>query len=168
MPWLILVLTLVLLLVVYNRETGRVSEISYGIFRRELDKTPPNVAKVEIAGDAGDGRIRGPAADPSGKKDRNGRVVMLEKKFATTLPLGAWSDRRLDDLLLAKLRDNYSVVEASDGTRSMMMFYLLVTVRVVRWDVVMFSPLAGFAVRRRCWAGSARARPGAIRWATGR
>ncbi len=50
LPWLILVLTLVLLLVVYNRETGGVSEISYGTFRRELDKTPPNVAKVEIQG----------------------------------------------------------------------------------------------------------------------
>ncbi len=50
---------------------------------------------------------------------------MLEKKFATTLPLGALSDRRLDDLLLEKLKDNYSVVEASDGTRSMMMFSLL-------------------------------------------
>ena len=50
LPWLILVLTLVLLLVVYNRETGGCRRSVTAPSAAELDKTPPNVAKVEIQG----------------------------------------------------------------------------------------------------------------------
>ncbi|MGO8689120.1 MAG: ATP-dependent zinc metalloprotease FtsH [Thermoguttaceae bacterium] len=126
--WLLGVLALVLMFLVCNHQLGGVSEISYGMFRKQLDKSPPNIAKVEVQGTAVAGEFVTPPPDPSGKKDRNGHDVMLERKFVTSLPAGALADRHLDDLLLEKVGDNYTVVPASDGTRTLLTFSLLMTV----------------------------------------
>ena len=108
--WLLGVLALVLMFLVCNHQLGGVSEISYGMFREQLDKSPPNIAKVEVQGTAVTGEFVTPPPDPSGKKDRNGHDVMLERKFVTSLPAGALADRHLDDLLLEKVGDDYTVV----------------------------------------------------------
>ena len=89
--WLLGVLALVLMFLVCNHQLGGVSEISYGMFRKQLDKSPPNIAKVEVQGTAVAGEFVTPPPDPSGKKDRNGHDVMLERKFVTSLPAGPWS-----------------------------------------------------------------------------
>jgi cell division protease FtsH len=127
LPWLFLVGLVVVLLVYYNRESVKRSEISYGMFRAELAKTPTNIAKVDVQGSRVLGEFVAPPLDPTGKKDRNGETASLEKSFATTLPL-AMVDHQLDDILREKLGTNYKVTEPTDSTGTMLMINILVTV----------------------------------------
>ncbi|MGA2035168.1 MAG: ATP-dependent zinc metalloprotease FtsH [Thermoguttaceae bacterium] len=122
--WLLLVLCLVLLVLYANRSGERRSEINYGLFHRQL--LEKNIAKVDVQGVRVQGEFVAPPADPAGKKDPQGRPLHLEPKFTTTLP--SYVDHELDDLLLAKLGDNYTVSEASDNTGMVLMVYVLVTV----------------------------------------
>jgi cell division protease FtsH len=118
------VLCLVLLVLYANRSGERRSEINYGLFHRQL--LEKNIAKVDVQGVRVQGEFVAPPADPAGKKDPQGRPLHLEPKFTTTLP--SYVDHELDDLLLAKLGDNYTVSEASDNTGMVLMVYVLVTV----------------------------------------
>ena len=81
-------------------------------FREQLERTR-NIAKVEIQGTEGAGRIRQPAARPQRQEGpATARSLPLEKKFVTTLPLPALADHDLDELLREKLGDDYAVSRA--------------------------------------------------------
>jgi cell division protease FtsH len=126
--WLLLVLGAVLAVVYFagNRESQ--SRITYGAFRREL--AAGNVAKLDIQGAEVSGEFIKPPLDPSGKTDREGNPLSLEKKFVTTLSPLAGRPDGLDDEILRKLKDQdqYKATEPSDNTGMLLAAYVLVPV----------------------------------------
>jgi len=112
----------ILVFVLYNLNNGeRSSEISYGFFHSQLETG--KIAEVKLEGTKITGEfIDPPPLDPSGKVDRHGEPLKLEKKFTTNLPLLA--DFHLDELLLKKLGDKYKVVAPTDSSY---MLYMIST-----------------------------------------
>ncbi len=124
--WMLLVLALVIGFLWFSSSGDSRSEISYGMFRRELDWD--NVIEAEVQGSQIHGEFHVSPVDPSGRKDKDGKALRLMKKFKTTLPPYPQVDRRLDEMLLAKLDDNYKATPEPDNTGKVLMIYVLVTV----------------------------------------
>lgn len=153
--WLLLVFGLLCLYFVVNAfsEAARRSEISYGMFRQELDKD--NIAKVELRGLKLYGEFKVPPADQKGRQLGDGSPVRYHTEFLTILPPSAVEDRELDQLLRTKLGAGYSAKEPSDNTGYLLAFYVGVTVlllvgmwlmfRRTRDQVLGGGLLAGFA-----------------------
>lgn len=114
---------------------GRRSEISYGMFRKELGAK--NIAKVDIRGMKIYGEFRGdPPVDPEAPRDEKGNVKLdadgnpprLKKEFVADLPPCALSDDQLDAVLLKELGENYKATEPTDNTGMLLVLYLLVPI----------------------------------------
>ena len=95
---------------ILNPIFDRTPEISYGFFREQLDKK--NIANIDLQGMKITGEFNDPPLDPTGKTDRLGEPVKLDKKFTTMVPNIASQD--LDNLILGKLKDKYKVTTPSD------------------------------------------------------
>jgi cell division protease FtsH len=124
--WLLLVLVLVLGFLWFSSGRDDRSTITYGFFRSQLDAG--NVTKIDIQGDQVHGEFKSCPVDPQGTKGSDGKVQKLKQKFLTTLPRTALADSQLDDVILAKLKENYGATPEPDNTGIVLAVYLLVTV----------------------------------------
>ncbi len=118
--WVLAVLIVVLAYVYYSNGHGAQSEISYGLFRRQLD-IEKNVESVNVQGAKVYGVFKKAPLDPETKQP-------LGKKFETTLPPMALSDPALDRLLREQLKGDYKVSEPTDNTMAVLLVYLLIPV----------------------------------------
>ncbi|HEY4308076.1 MAG TPA: ATP-dependent zinc metalloprotease FtsH [Pirellulales bacterium] len=133
--WLILplIITGMLLVFYYIGDPTARSEVKYGFFLTELKED--NVSKVVVNG----ARIRGafkkipeaPPADETAKEAS--KPAALKQEFYTDIPSFVGQD--LDRLLYDKLGPQYGAEEVTDGTMTLMIFYLGMTVLllVVMW-----------------------------------
>jgi cell division protease FtsH len=125
--WLLLTLAAVAVLLYYsNYRSGR-SEISYGMFRRQLE-VDKNIEKVTIEGSKVYGEFKQAPVDPDAKKSTDGSFPKFEKKFVTTLPPMALSDTALDHQLREQLKREYKATEPTDNTFVLLLTYMLITV----------------------------------------
>jgi len=125
--WLLVVLGMLFAVLYWFQNRGSRSEISYGFLRQEL--AAHNIAKAKLQGLQATGEFKTPPVDPSGKTDRAGNPLPLEKKFTSTIPVLARES--LDDFLLKELGPNYGASEPSDGTGMLLAAYVLVPVGLV-------------------------------------
>ena len=88
-------LAVVLVFLYYSSNRGDRSEISYGMFRQQLE-VDKNIEKVDIEGAKVYGEFKKPPVDPDAKQNADGSYPQLKKKFVTTLPPMALSDPSLD------------------------------------------------------------------------
>ena len=120
--WLLLVLAAVFFFLYVSRNGEKRVEIPYGVFHSELDRG--NVAKVEIQGAKVVGELVEPLAPGVlGAKDKD--VLTKDKKFVTTLPIFLVG-HELDDILLKKVKESYTVSEPTDNTLMLLAAYVLV------------------------------------------
>ncbi len=124
--WLLLAITAVLVFIYYSGKASNRSEITYGMFRRQLEQK--NVENVDIQGVKVLGDFKNPPADPEAKPDANGEQPLLKKKFETVLPPMALADPALDGTLLGQLDGKYKASEPADNTFWVLAFPLLVSV----------------------------------------
>ena len=117
--WVLLLLILVLTYVYYSNGHGGRAEISYGLFRRQLEEK--NVDKVNVQGAKVYGEFKKAPLDPESKQQ-------LNTKFETTLPPMALSDPSLDRVLREQLKGEYKVSEPTDNTMAVLLVYLLIPV----------------------------------------
>jgi cell division protease FtsH len=125
----VLVLIVVLLLLFFGPRSEHRSEINYGQFIQEVDAG--HVASVEIQGSRAYGEFtEPPPLDLSGKTDKAGQPVRLEKKFATTLSPLCLTGPELE-VKLTKLGHTYKAVEPSDNTLLLLAAYVLLPLAVL-------------------------------------
>lgn len=124
--WLLLILVAGLLFLWFSSGNGSRSEITYGMFRDELEKYK-NVKSVDIQGSMVYGEFEKPPVVPDAKQQADGNYPLLKKKFVTTLPPMALSDPSLDRLLREQLKREYKVSEPVDNTFMVLFVYLLIT-----------------------------------------
>ena len=97
--FIITIVVCVLLFMFFGEMFDHTPEINYGFFRQQL--LAKNLATLELQERKVLGEFNDPPLDPSGKTDREGNPVKLEKKFTTTLPVIV--DQDLDKLILANV-----------------------------------------------------------------
>ncbi len=124
--WLLLVLAAVLIFVYFVGNRPQRSEISYGMFREQLEQK--NLQKVDIQGSKVLGEFKQAPANPQPSANKGGAPAKLDKKFETVLPPMALSDPALDRELRDLLKDRYQATEPPDNTLTLMTAYLLVPV----------------------------------------
>ena len=122
--WLLLVLAMVIVFLMFSGGDKK-AKISYGMLRRELQGG--NIAKIDIQGARITGEFKRAPEDPKGKKDEKGNLPKLQKKFSTYLPMYL-VDHKLDEELLAAVKDDYSATEPSDNAVVWMVVYIVVMV----------------------------------------
>ena len=130
--WLILplIVTGMMLVFYYTGDQGQRSKIDYGFFLQELNKN--NVAEAVANG----AKIRGTfkkIPEAPVEEGTKGKASPLKQEFYTDLPAFVGPD--LDKLLYEKLGPRYAAEEINDGTMTLMVFYLGMTVLllVVMW-----------------------------------
>jgi cell division protease FtsH len=111
--WLLLILVAVMAVLYYSSDHTKRSEITYGVFRIQLDNK--NIAKLKIQGSTAYGEFKTPPPK-------------LESKFIAILPPYASIDEGLDRQLREQLGADYEVAEPSDNTFTALLVYLLVSV----------------------------------------
>ncbi len=121
--FIVAIVVFVILFMVLGPVFDHAPEISYGFFRQQLDKG--NIANADLQGWKLTGEFKPDSngefpLDPTGKTDRKGEPLRLDKKFATTVPV--LDDPDLVKLLLAKLGDKFKVTTPPD---TMSFLYLL-------------------------------------------
>ncbi len=129
--WLLLVLLLVAAFLLFSSDTGGRSEITYGLFLRELEQK--NIASVDLRGGTAYGEFREPPVDPDAKKGGRSKEdaeepERLKEKFVCDLPNYALIDESLDRQLREQLGIHYKATEPADNTGTLMILYLVVTV----------------------------------------
>jgi len=123
--WLLLVLGLVILFLFFSGREKR-TKVSYGTFRRELQRG--NVAKIDIQGARVTGEFKKAPEDPEGKKDADGESPKPKNlEFYTDLPKFL-VDQKLDAELLAAVGNDYTATEPSDNSVMWMAVYVAVMV----------------------------------------
>src|SRR5271166_3349123 len=111
----------VVLFMVFAPMFDRTPEINYGFFRQQVEAK--NIEGLDLQGLKITGEFINPPLDPSGKTDRHGEPVMLEKKFTTTLPAIVGPD--MDKLLLENLKDKYKVTTPPDPMYFLYLFSMV-------------------------------------------
>jgi cell division protease FtsH len=131
--WLVIALAIVLAFILYAGKGGDRSEITYGLFRHELDQDNIENANVQDAKIVGE--FKKPPVDPEAKPTEEVAHPALKKQFETTLPPMGRVDPELDQLLLERLNGKYKASEPPDNTFWVMTFPLLLSVGllVVLW-----------------------------------
>lgn len=124
--WLLIILAAGLLFFWLSGSSGSRSEISYGMFRDELEKYK-NIKSVDIQGATVYGEFEKPPVVPGSKQLADGSYPQLKQKFVTTLPPMALSDPSLDRLLREQLKRDYSVSEPVDNTFMVLFVYMAIT-----------------------------------------
>jgi cell division protease FtsH len=127
--WLLLVaVAIVLTFIFYSNKANNRSEISYGMFRSQLEQH--NIESVEIQESRVIGEFKKEPTDPDAKAEAGAAPPLLKKKFETTLPPMARSDPALDHYLREQLDGKYSASEPADNTFWVMAFPVLVLMAV--------------------------------------
>jgi cell division protease FtsH len=124
--WLLVAVALGLLFLWFSSGSHSRSEISYGMFRNELEVNK-NVKNVDIQGATVYGEFNTAPLVPDGKQQPDGNYPRLKEKFVTTLPAMALADPSLDRLLREQLKREYKVSEPVDNTFTVLFVYLLIT-----------------------------------------
>ncbi len=122
--WLLLLLASVLALIYYSNRSESRSEITYGMFRRQLEAK--NIARAEVREPNLLGDFKDAPEVPAEKP--NEPPLRLKLKFITTLPPMALRDAALDRELYEQLGDAYAAVQPADNTPLLLLAYLLVPV----------------------------------------
>ena len=122
--WFLLVAAIVVILLVLAGDTKRQSEITWGMFRAQLEEGDGNIAEAHAQGWKITGKFKEPPIDP--KADKPGQK--LREEFYTKIPSFVLDDPNLDDRLFAALGDKYSAEEPTDTTGALLWVSLLVTV----------------------------------------
>lgn len=125
--WLLVVVMMVLVLLYYSTNPSGRSEISYGMFRQQLD-VDNNIKTINVEGTKVYGEFKTAPVDPDAKQRSDGTYPKFEKNFVTTLPPMAMSDPSLDRQLRDQLKREYKVSEPTDNTFVLLVLYMLVTV----------------------------------------
>ena len=99
-------------------------EVTYGVFRRELDRD--NIARAQVRGSKIFGEFKDPPAASDAEKGENGTAAKLPKEFVTVVPPYVAEDGAFDRLLFEKLGEDYSAKEPADNTGLLLAVYLLV------------------------------------------
>ena len=124
--WLAVVVVMILILLYYSGNPNGRSEISYGMFRHQLE-VDKNIANVTIEGNKLYGEFTKAPVDPDGKQRPDGSFPKLEKNFVTTLSPLSPSDPSLEQALRKQLGRDYKVKEPTDNTLSILFAYTLIT-----------------------------------------
>ena len=135
--WLLLGLVALVALLYFTSNHGARSEISYGMFRHQLE-VDKNIEKVTIEGSKVYGEFKKAPVDPDAKQSPDGSYPKFETKFVTTLPPMALSDPSLDHQLREQLKREYKATEPADNTFFLLLMYLLITVGLVAGLWVLF------------------------------
>jgi cell division protease FtsH len=106
----------VLAVLYFSSDHTKRSEITYGVFRIQLDNK--NIAKLKIQGSTAYGEFKTPPPK-------------LESKFTTILPPYASIDEGLDRQLREQLGADYEVAEPNDNTFTVLSFYLLISIAMI-------------------------------------
>ena len=120
--FIIAIVVFVILFMVFGPVFDHTPEINYGFFRQQLEAG--NIANIDLQGLKITGEFNDPPLDPTGKTDRQGEPVKLEKKFTTTLPAIAGPD--LDKLILDKAEGQ---IQGHDAAR-----YACTSFTCFRWS----------------------------------
>ena len=80
--FIVAIVVAVVLFMVFGQTFDRTPEINYGFFRQQLKAE--NIANIDLQGLKITGEFNDPPLDPTGKTDRQGEPVKLDKKFTTT------------------------------------------------------------------------------------
>ena len=125
--WLLLLLAGIFAFLYYSHNNDQRSEISYGVYLREL--AADNVTNARLLGQNFQGDFKNPPLDPAGTKDRAGEPARLKKKFFGVLsPLAG---PELDKLMREKLHDNYSAAEPADNTAWLLAAYVVLPIALI-------------------------------------
>jgi cell division protease FtsH len=135
--WLLVVVLMVLVLVYYSTNPGGRTEITYGMFRNQLE-IDHNIKNVTIEGTKAYGEFKTAPVDPDAKQRPDGTYPKFEKNFVTTLPPMAMSDPSLDQHLRDQLKRDYKASEPTDNTFVLLLVYLLITVALFAGLWVLF------------------------------
>ncbi len=132
--WLILplIITGMLLVFYYTGDQTQRSKIEYGFFRQQLDAN--NIADVTVNGAKIRGTFKKVPEAPPVETDKGPKPgPKLREQFSTDLP--GYVGQNLDQLIYEKLGASYGAEEMNDGTMTVMIFYLGMTVLllVVMW-----------------------------------
>jgi len=114
MVWILPVMLLVIGIFYFSGRSSRRSEISYGLFREELQRG--NIAEARVQG----ARIYG----KFGTMERDPKLL---EEFVTVVPPYVLEDRQLDDLLWQKLGEKYSAEEPPDSDTLFIGAYVVLT-----------------------------------------
>ncbi len=123
---LLMILAMVIVFLWVNSRRNNRSEITYGLFRNELDMD--NILGVTVQGSRLKGEFKHPPVDPFSKKGKDGKMPHFKHRFVTTLPSYPLIDRTLDQRLLHSLGENYRVIKETDSTAWVLGVYLFITV----------------------------------------
>jgi len=125
--WALVALVLLLVFFYYSGSQNGRSEITYGMFRNQLENDK-NVVRVDIEGAKLYGEFNVAPIDPDAKPGADGSSPRLHKKFVTILPPMALSDPTLDRSLRERLKRKYKASEPVDNTFLVLSVYMLITV----------------------------------------
>ncbi|MHB8900269.1 MAG: ATP-dependent zinc metalloprotease FtsH [Thermoguttaceae bacterium] len=123
--WLLIVAAFVVILIVFFDGQTRYSEISWGMFRAQLEEGDGNIAEAHSQGWNIYGKFKTPPLDPKAEKKENKR---LNRDFKTTVPGFVLDDPKFDEKLYQALGDKYSAQEPTDTSAALLWVSLLVTV----------------------------------------
>ena len=123
--WLLLVAAFVVILIVFADGQKRRSEITWGMFRAQLEEGGGNITEAHSQGMRIYGKFKQPPPDPKADKKENKK---LREDFVTTIPLFVLDDPKFDDRLYEALGDKYSAAEPTDTSAALLWVSLLVTV----------------------------------------
>ncbi|MHC4404267.1 MAG: ATP-dependent zinc metalloprotease FtsH [Planctomycetota bacterium] len=113
--WILLVALIVMGVFYVSGRSSRRSEITYGLFRAELERG--NIAEARVQGML----IYGKFVDLGGATD-------LKEEFVTVVPPYVLDDPEFDRLLREQVGKNYGAEEPTDSNSMLMGVYVLVTV----------------------------------------
>ncbi len=122
--WLLLVAAIVVILIAFFDGQSRRSEITWGMFRAQLEEGGGNIAEAHAKGMEISGKFKEPPIDP--KADKPGKK--LQKEFFTKIPIFVLEDPEFDNKLYKALGDKYSAEEPTDTSAALLWVSLLVTV----------------------------------------
>ena len=148
--WLLLVLFIVVMIVVLTDSQTRRSEISWGMFRNQLEEGDGNISEAQAKGMRIYGKFKDPPADPAAQK--KGKDKKLHEDFFTKVPPYVLDDSNFDQRLYEALGDNYSAAEPADTTAYFFGASMLLTIALVvgfwimirRAQMMQGGMLAGF------------------------
>jgi len=118
-----------ILLTRYN--SGGPSQISFGLFCRELNRRPSNIASVEVKGLKIYGEFVTPPEFLDGRTDKEGNPERYRKEFVTIAAPAVLHDPRFDEQLRNAVGVNYRVSEAGDNSGWVIGTYVVVTLLVL-------------------------------------
>jgi cell division protease FtsH len=122
--WLLLVAAIVVILIVFADGQTRRSEITWGMFRAQLEEGEGNIAEASSQGMRIYGKFKEAPLDPDA--DKPGKK--LRDDFVTVAPRMVLDDPEFDEKLYKALGDKYSSAEPTDTTGALLWVSLLVTV----------------------------------------